>query len=298
MKYPSLQSTVACACACLLAVAACSNKPAGGEAGRVAAKKTDASAAPKAAPGDSLDAPTGAERTPLGLATQVIAPGTGKDKAGPDDTIAVHVNVRTLDGKQVDTTSSKTTPSRFALPGLKLQGIDEALRLMVKGEKRRLWVPEAMVTKTGGPAPAGTLVVDIELQELKPVPKPVPAPPDVAAPPAGAERSKSGLAWKVLQKGTGTKHPVASSLVEVHYSGWTTDGRNFDSSVARDEPARFQLSGVIPGWTEGVQLMVEGEKRRFWIPQGLAYNGKAGKPKGMLVFDVDLRQIIEIPGGK
>jgi peptidylprolyl isomerase len=76
----------------------------------------------------------------------------------------------------------------------------------------------------------------------------------------------------------------------VHYSGWTTDGKLFDSSVTRGEPATFPLDRVIAGWTEGVQLMVEGEKTRFWIPEKLAYRGER-PPYGMLVFDVELLAI-------
>jgi peptidylprolyl isomerase len=120
------------------------------------------------------------------------------------------------------------------------------------------------------------------------MPKTIPAPADVAAPPADAEKTASGLATKVLTPGTGSRHPRASSRVRVHYSGWTTDGRMFDSSVARNEPISFGLNQVIPGWTEGVQLMVEGETRRLWIPEKLAYAGHAGAPQGMLVFDVEL----------
>ncbi|MEZ5329004.1 MAG: FKBP-type peptidyl-prolyl cis-trans isomerase [Verrucomicrobiales bacterium] len=85
------------------------------------------------------------------------------------------------------------------------------------------------------------------------------APSDVAAVPKDAAKTKSGLASKVLEKGDGTVHPKASDAVTVHYSGWTTDGKMFDSSVARGEPATFPLGGVIKGWTEGVQLMVTGE---------------------------------------
>src|SRR4051794_4155701 len=116
----------------------------------------------------------------------------------------------------------------------------------------------------------------------------IPAPSDVAAPPADAATTPSGLATKVMKAGTGTTHPRAASRVRVHYSGWTTDGKMFDSSVARDEPISFGLNQVIPGRTEGVQLMVEGETRRLWIPERLAYGGRPGAPKGMLVFDVEL----------
>jgi FKBP-type peptidyl-prolyl cis-trans isomerase len=121
--------------------------------------------------------------------------------------------------------------------------------------------------------------------------KTITAPADVAAPPADATTTSSGLKSKVITPGTGTRHPTATSRVRVHYSGWTTDGRMFDSSVARNEPISFGLNQVIPGWTEGVQAMVEGETRRLWIPEKLAYAGAAGAPKGMLVFDVELIKI-------
>lgn len=114
------------------------------------------------------------------------------------------------------------------------------------------------------------------------------APPDVAAPPADAIKTPSGLASRVLRNGTGTVHPGPTDSVTVHYTGWTTDGKRFDSSVARGSPATFPLNRVIAGWTEGLQLMVVGEKRRFWIPQNLAYKGQPGPPAGMLVFDVEL----------
>ena len=115
----------------------------------------------------------------------------------------------------------------------------------------------------------------------------IPAPDDVGAPPADAETTASGLASKVLEAGSGAVHPTATSNVTVHYTGWTTDGRMFDSSVARGQPSMFPLNRVIRGWTEGVQLMVVGEKRRFWIPEELAYGGRRD-PRGMLVFDVEL----------
>ena len=119
----------------------------------------------------------------------------------------------------------------------------------------------------------------------------IPAPPDVAAAPADATRTSSNLASKVIAPGKGSRHPRPNSTVTVHYTGWTTTGRMFDSSVARGEPSTFGLDHVIPGWTEGVQLMVEGEKRRFWIPAVLAYEGVPGKPQGMLVFDIELIRI-------
>ena len=122
----------------------------------------------------------------------------------------------------------------------------------------------------------------------------IPAPDNVAAPPEGeASVTESGLASLVLTAGDGEVHPNATSVVKVHYTGWTTDGEMFDSSVVRGEPLSFPLDQVIPGWQEGVMLMVEGETRRFWIPAELAYEGRSG-PQGTLVFDVQLLAIEEL----
>ena len=120
------------------------------------------------------------------------------------------------------------------------------------------------------------------------MPEAPPVPTDVDAPPADAETTSTGLATKVLRAGTSDQKPTASDTVEVHYSGWTTDGELFDSSVQRGETIAFGLRQVIAGWTEGVQLMSVGESRRLWIPEDLAYEGRPGSPAGMLVFDVEL----------
>ena len=119
--------------------------------------------------------------------------------------------------------------------------------------------------------------------------KQIPAPPDVKAPPAKAIKTESGLASMVIRPGKGKEHPGPTDEVTVHYTGWTTDGKMFDNSVG-EEPATFPLNEVIRGWTEGVQLMVVGEKRRFWIPEPLAYRGRR-EPYGMLVFDIELLSI-------
>ena len=120
---------------------------------------------------------------------------------------------------------------------------------------------------------------------------PIPAPDDVAAPPANSVRHPSGLSSRVLQAGPGERHPRPSDTVVVHYTGWTIDGKMFDSSVQRGQPSEFRLDGVIKGWTDGVQRMVEGEKRRLWMPEELAYKGVPEKPQGMLVFDIELIDI-------
>ena len=121
------------------------------------------------------------------------------------------------------------------------------------------------------------------------------APPDVAAAPADAETTASGLKSKVLTAGSGTTKPVPLDIVTVHYTGWTAEGRLFDSSVLRARPSAFALDRIIAGWSEGLQLMVEGEKRRLWIPPGLAFEGLADRPQGPIVFDVELLDILGMP---
>jgi FKBP-type peptidyl-prolyl cis-trans isomerase len=108
-------------------------------------------------------------------------------------------------------------------------------------------------------------------------------------PPSDSLKTPSGLSTRVLRPGTGRRHPRPTDTVIVHYTGWTTDGKMFDSSIPRGQPDEFRLDGVISGWTEGVQMMVEGEQRRLWIPEQLAYRGD--DPKGMLVFDIELIEI-------
>lgn len=240
-------------------------------------------------PPDVAAPPADAEKTASGLASKVLSPGEGQVKPGPSDTVEVHYTGWTTDGKMFDSSVKRGQPAKFPLDRV-IKGWTEGLQLMVKGEKRRFWIPAELAYDNRPGRPAGMLVFDVELLGLTEAPKP---PEDVAKPSKGAKKTKSGLSYKVLQKGTGKKHPEAKSVVSVHYTGWTTDGKMFDSSVVRGEPATFPLDGVIPGWTEGVQLMVEGEKTRFWIPEDLAYKGMPGAPAGMLVFDVELLKIME-----
>jgi FKBP-type peptidyl-prolyl cis-trans isomerase len=236
------------------------------------------------APPDVTAPPTDATKAPSGLITMVEKPGTGKDHPAKDEVVTVDYTGWTSDGKMLASTVTRGKPATLPVNRV-LPGLGEGIQMMVIGETRRLWVPQSLAYKGQQGKPAGTLVFDVTLLDL-----PTRAPADVKAPPADAKRTSSGLAYKVLTPGTGTRHPKKIDEVTVHYTGWTTDGKMFDSSVARGQPSTFPLDHVIPGWTEGVQLMVEGETMRFWIPERLAYQGKQA-PFGMLVFDVQLIHI-------
>jgi peptidylprolyl isomerase len=241
-------------------------------------------------PADVAAPPEDSVCTDSGLCSKVLVAGTGEDHPDAWDKVTVHYSGWTTDGKLFDSSFKRGQPATFPLNRV-IPGWTEGVQLMVVGETRRLWIPTELAYNNRPGRPAGMLVFDVQLlgiDDQKEPPPPPKTPADVAAAPADAETTPSGLASKVLVKGTGDTHPKKSSNVTVHYSGWTTDGKLFDSSVVRGEPTSFRLNQVIPGWTEGVQLMVVGEQRRFWIPEKLAYKGQAGAPKGMLVFDVEL----------
>jgi FKBP-type peptidyl-prolyl cis-trans isomerase len=293
-----------------LPLAACNNpQPTATKEDAAATEKNAAKPAPSAAspralapppaeppglppPPDVAAPPADAQKTASGLASRVLSPGQGKEHPGPKDKVKVHYTGWTTDGKMFDSSVARGEPASFPVDGV-IKGWTEALQLMSKGEKRRLWIPANLAygERPRAGAPAGMLVFDVELLDFSSPPAPPPVPTDVKAPPKGVTKTSSGLAYRVLQKGTGAEHPTRASNVTVHYTGWTTDGEMFDSSVVRGEPAMFPLGNVIKGWTEGVQLMVKGEKARFWIPAELAYGEKPsrpGAPAGVLVFDIEL----------
>jgi FKBP-type peptidyl-prolyl cis-trans isomerase len=238
-------------------------------------------------PADVAAPPADATKTASGLASKPISAGTGKAHPAATDLVTVHYTGWTTDGKMFDSSVSRGKSSTFPLDRV-IAGWTEGVQLMVAGETRRFWIPEALAYKGQQGRPKGTLVFDVELISF--TESPTHAPADVKRPPSDAMHTASGMSYKVLTVGVGGRHPKPSSSVTVHYSGWTTDGKLFDSSVIKGMPVTFSLQGVIPGWTEGVQLMVEGEKARFWIPEKLAYKGQ-GPVNGDLVFDIELIKI-------
>jgi peptidylprolyl isomerase len=242
-------------------------------------------------PADVAAPPADAVKTASGLAMRVLHTGRGKQHPTIDDTVEVHYTGWTTDGAMFDSSVTRGTPVRFPVGGV-IKGWTEALQLMVVGEQRRLWIPAPLAygDNAGGGRPSGMLVFDVELLAITSAPRP---PEDVAAPPKNAKRTKSGLAYRLLRKGKGKQHPRPDSTVEAHFTGWTPDGKMFDSSFGRLEPPQFLVNGGIAGWTEGLQLMVVGDKFRFWIPGKLAHDASpnTGSPKGMLVYDIELLSI-------
>ena len=248
----------------------------------VAAAQTPASQIP--APSDVAAPPADAVKTKSGLAMKVLKPGSEQVQPGKDEVVSIDYSAWTSDGKMFDSSVVRGRPATLPIKHM-LPGLGEGVQLMTLGETRRLWIPESLAYKGQQGKPRGPLVFDVTLVEL-----PTRAPAGVKAPPPDALRTKSGLAYQVLRPGAGTHHPSKADTVTVNYTGWTTDGKMFDSSLTRGAPSTFPLDRVIPGWTEGMQLMVEGEKARFWIPERLAYQGNQ-PPFGTLVFDIELVKI-------
>jgi len=238
-------------------------------------------------PPDVSAPPADAVKTASGLVSKVLTPSESKDakdRPTPADLVTVDYTGWTTDGKMFDSSIARGKSSTFPVNRV-IPGFSEGLQLMGPGEKRRLWIPEALAYKGQEGKPKGMLVFDVELLSIPNRP-----PADVKAPPADAKHTASGLAFKVLKEGFGGRHPKSGGSVTVNYTGWTTDGKMFDSSVLHGGASSFPLDSVIPGWTEGLQLMVEGERTRFWIPEKLAYKGQSA-PYGMLVFDVELLKV-------
>ncbi len=250
------------------------------------------SKAPHAAPQDVAAAPADAKETASGLRYKLLAKGTSTDKPRAWDRVTIHYTGWTTDGAMVESSRGDARPSIFDVDKV-MPGWRDALQLLAVGDSARVWIPEALAYQGRGGKPKGSVVFDIELLAIERRPEPPRAPADVAAAPSDATKTKSGLRYKLLGKGAGTKKPSADARVEVHYSAWTTDGALFDSSIVRGKPAHVPLEKLIPGWAEGLQLMSEGDKALFWIPEKLAYAGREGAPKGMLVYEVELLRIAQ-----
>ena len=247
-------------------------------------------------PDDVAKPPANAETLPTGEKKLVVKPSTEfKQKATPYDSLVYDYTVWDPDGKLIESTEVQKHP-QTAQAYKQPVGVTDMLTSMVAKERARFWVDAAKVQPETGktlPVKTGTLCYEIEIQSITfAAHKPPPVPADVAKPPADAKKTEKGVFYKVLKAGgADPRHPTESETVKVNYTGWTTDGRLFDSSELRGTPATFSLNAVIAGWTDGLQTMTIGERVRFWIPVELAYKNQPGKPKGMLVFEVELLDI-------
>ena len=242
-----------------------------------------------------------AQKMASGVAMKVLTPGKGPEHPAGNDCVRARFTAWKRDGSLFSTSGTHDETVVQCLNTM-IPGVVEAFEKMSPGEKRRVWVPASLTFgkkhRHGGgfdrmaldeePSPNVDLTFDIELVQIVKAPA---TPADLHAPPKTAVRSPSGLALLVLKKGSGSHHPSTTSQVTLHYSGWTSDGKLFESTVMGGHPALYLVGSTLPGWQEALVQMVVGEKIRLWIPAALAYGEKPVNnmsPAGDLVYDIEL----------
>ncbi|MCX5747507.1 MAG: FKBP-type peptidyl-prolyl cis-trans isomerase, partial [Proteobacteria bacterium] len=237
-----------------------------------------------AVPPDVAAPPATAIALPSGTRYVVLTPGTGT-KARSFDSMTYTSTSWDAEGRMIDTMKRPANAPIYK----QSVAFEEVLTTMTEGARVRFWVA------------ADKRCTEVEIVKLQRGNEPPSVPADVAKMPDDVQKTPKGVGWKILRASTrkDAKHPLVTERVRVHYTGWTTDGRMFDSSVVRNEPSEFALNaGVIGGWTEGVPMMALGDKARLWVPEELAYKGAPGRPQGMLVFDIELLEIKPAPPPK
>lgn len=235
--------------------------------------------------------------TDSGLMYKVLedAPETAQSPGG-DAVITAHYAGSLVDGTEFDSSFKRGEPLTFPINRV-IPAWQEAMQLMKVGQTIELVVPQELGYGSRGAGqvipPYSTLIFKIELVSFD-------SPADQQkflddnASKQGVQVTESGLQYKIIEEGTGEK-PIKTSRVRVHYRGRLIDGTEFDSSYNRGEPAVFPVSAVIAGWTEGLQLMKEGAKYEFYIPQQLGYGDRGTgniPPYSTLIFDVELLEVM------
>jgi len=258
---------------------------------------------PKAPP-DVAGPPKDAEVLSSGLASKMLLrptcalsksiPLTNPDceRPQPYDKVLIDYTGWTPAGKMID---SSRNEKRLVRVDSVMKGWTEGLQLMAPGESRRFWIPPELAFGTNQSAttkPTGPLTFDIELYSIERQPKP---PAELTEPPKDAEFTESGLGFRKIKPGTGKASPQLESNVTALYNGWSSNGDLVLSTSFGAQDTFLVREVPLEGLKEALQLMVEGETRRFWIPGKLGFGATAeesrGLPPGLLVFDVRLMTI-------
>ena len=245
----------------------------------------------------------GVKVTESGIQYEVLEKGPeGGHSPAATDLVDVHYVGTLTDGIEFDSSRARGAAARFRLDQV-IPGWTEAVQLMSEGDRFRITIPPALAygERGGGPIePNSALIFDIELLKVTNAARNLEAANKFLAENAkkeGVKTTESGLQYKVLSEGPADgASPTDVNVVKVNYEGTLINGTKFDSSYDRGEPIEFPLGQVIAGWTEGVQLMSEGDKFQFFIPPALGYgeDGTPGGPIGpneALVFEVELLEV-------
>jgi peptidylprolyl isomerase len=249
------------------------------------------------APSDVAAPGPDAETMPSGVAMKVLKPGNGTDHPAANDCVIVSFIAWKTDGALFSTSTTMNNSDVICLRAAIL-GVSEALNHMVVGQKNRVWIPEDLTFHEGHhhaqrrpedeEPPHKDLTFDLELLSILKAPA---TPAELEHSPGNAVQTPSGLAFQILKNGTGSRHPLLTDTVVLHFSGWTTDGALFESTAINNHPASLRVGTAMAGLREALTHMVVGQTARFWIPAGLAYGEKPANrfnPSGNLVYDVEL----------
>jgi len=241
-------------------------------------------------PKDLAKPPADATREKSGVAWKKVKTSKG-DKPRGWDKVSLAYTGWDHTGRLLESSEMHGKPIDIPVEGLPPVFADAVPNLAV-GERARMWFPEKLLGKHQGVPTDNYLCFEVEVFAVTRLIEPPKAPPDVAAPPAHALKTPKGVSYVVLEAGGGGPHPKGIEKVKVNYTGWTTDGKRFDSSIPEGVPREFEVGGVVAGWTDVLLLMSVGDTWRIWIPEALAYKGAPQRPAGMLVFDLELIEII------
>ncbi len=234
---------------------------------------------------------TGVVEVMPGLAFMVLKKGLEAETIDPFKVIRTRSDVWKADGTQTGSVEDGLSTSQLRQVRKSLPFFATILESMPVGERRRWWISSDLVPEGSRAFEKADYVMEIEIVDVL---DPLPAPRNVAAIPKAAAVTSEGIGILTLRAGDQTTYPELKSTIVVHYSGWTTDGRMFDSSRLREATASFPLDRLITGWQLAIPKLSKGEMARIWIPGTLAYDNREDRPfapKGMLVFDVELIEI-------
>ncbi len=243
---------------------------------------------------------------PNGLQYEVLEKGPeGGISPQEGDQIDMEYKWIRLDGTVFESSERRGSAARASFDERLSQGVFEGMALMSTGDRYRFTLPPELAFGESGVGdgdiigPNEGLIFEVKLiQIVNPQANAAAAIEFLKAngTKPGIKTTSTGLQYEILEEGpSGGKSPTASDGVKVHYRGTLINGSEFDSSYARQSPSEFGVGQVIDGWTEGLQLMSEGDKYRFFIPPELAY-GESGRPPSisqneMLIFEVELLEV-------
>lgn len=241
--------------------------------------------------------PKDAKREASGLVTQRLNDGYGDEYPDANDFVAVHFELWSSSGQKLQSSYDQGKPGEFPLAQV-FPAWREGIQMMVKGEKRRMWIPANLAPPDPKGGPKSAVVCDMELMYIRRIPN---LPKGGTTPPPEATKTSFGVYSLILEKGEAEEVDTGVGAL-AHFTLWTEDGKLNDSTATRNRATFFIYDRVMAPFGDVLKKMAVGEKRRIWIPGNIANGNWVGNPKGMLIFELELvkfmdKSILEAPPG-